>query len=111
MLVLEYASKDVDRNAWSAIDRKEPLQLIVRGNKRAALKRALPFYQEYFDARRRGIRKRSFWLKFGYYGLTMPTFWGIYNHAELAGMKIATQEKDDCLVVSFLPRPPRVPTS
>ncbi|HEX9275959.1 MAG TPA: hypothetical protein VGA51_06120 [Casimicrobiaceae bacterium] len=103
MQMIEYGSKDFDKNAWAAIDKREPLQLIVRGEKQKTLKRALVFYQDYFDARRRGIKKRSTWLKFGYYGIRAPTFWGIYNHAELARMKVSTEEREDCLIVSFHP--------
>lgn len=110
MTNIEYGSSNFDREAWAAIDRREPLTLIVRGRKRKALKRALAFYKEYYEAKRRGEKKASTWLKFGLYGLRMPTFWGIYNHAELAGMLISTEETEDCFVVSIVP-PSKVPTA
>ena len=105
MRVIEYGANDFDKSAWSTIDNKQPLQVLIRGPRRQPLKRALSYYREYVDARLRGGRKRLTWLKFGYYGFRTPTFWGIYNHAERAGMHITTEDRDDCLVVSFLPNP------
>lgn len=101
--MLEYGAKNFDKAAWEAIDRRESVQLLVKGGKRATVKRALEYYREYFDARRRGQRKRGAWWKFGWYGFRMPAFWAVYNHAELAGMRVATEERDDCLVVTFSP--------
>src|SRR6266850_7553945 len=103
MLTLEYGIKDFDKAAWAAIDRRESVQLIVKGNKRAVVKRALKHYREYFDAKRRGEAKRGLLLKFGWYGIRMPSFWGVYNHAELAGMQVATEEREDSLFVTFSP--------
>jgi len=110
-MIIEYAKNNFDREAWAAIDRREPFQLIVRGGKRKALKRALAFYQEYSEARRRREKKRSTWLKFGFYGFRMPAFWGIYNHAEIAGMSISSEEREDCFVVAFLPPSSKMATA
>ncbi len=103
MVKLDYGIKDFDKTAWSAIDRRETVQLIVRGRKREVVKRALLHYREYFDAKRRGQASRVEWIKFGWYGIRMPTFWSVYNHAEMAGMQVATEGKDDCLLVTFAP--------
>jgi hypothetical protein len=100
---LEYGAKEFDRTAWSAIDRGEIIQLLVRGEKRSAVKRALEFYQEYAYARRLGQKKPWSWWKFGWHGIRAPAFWALYNHAQLAGMRVATEDRVDCLVVTFAP--------
>ena len=108
MLTLDYGARDFDKAAWAAIDRHEEVRLVVRGEKRQSLKRALARYRDYFDAKRRGEAKLSAWLLFGWYGLRMPTFWGIYNHGELARMQVGTEETADSLVITFSPaqKPP-----
>ena len=103
-MTIEYGIADFDKEAWAAIDRREAVQLVIRGAKSNTLRTALAFYRDYFDARQKGTRRRWTWFKFGYYGIRAPAFWGIYNHAELAGMKVTTDEQGDRLVVSFKPQ-------
>ena len=103
MLSLEYGSKDFDRLAWQAIDRRDAVQLLIAGRKRSAVKRAIECYSEYVSSGRSGKRKRSLLLKFAWYVFRVPAFWGLHNHAELAGMQIRTEERDHHLVVMFLP--------
>lgn len=103
MLVIEYGAKDFEKVAWKAIDERQPVQIVVRDGKRGAVKKALDLYRQYFDGRRKGVKDRSLWFKFGYYAIRMPTFWGIYNHAELARAQVVSDEQGDSLLISFFP--------
>lgn len=103
MTTLEYGAKEFDKTAWNAIDRGESVRLLIRENKRSAVKSALEFYREYANAKHRGQRKRGAWWMFGWYGFRAPAFWALYNHAQRAGMRVSTEERVDCLVVTFSP--------
>lgn len=107
MLTLDYQDKNIDIDAFAAINRKEPFKIIVRGWKREKLKRAVSFYRAYFDTKDKGNRTLVTWLKFGYFGFAAPTFWGICNNARLSGMEVGFYETEESLVVSFAFPPPQ----
>ena len=102
MLTIDYHDSNADRAAWAAIDRRDTFRLIVRGRKRQKLKRAVVFHHAYHHPQKKGeSRNLNTWLKFSYYGFATPTFWGICNHATLAGLEISFYDTDDTLVISF----------
>lgn len=101
MFTLEYQDGELDRIASSAVDRREPFEILVRGRKAKTVKKSILLYRKYLEAKESGKRKRSSLLKFACYGIRCPVLWGIYIHAEQQGIKIGLKEDREILTLSF----------
>ena len=106
MLTVEYSVRNFDL-AWDAIDRGEPLDVIVRGWRVPILRRSMPLCAVFFGRERRsGRHTPSEILRIGLYGWFSPWLLGIYNHAIVAGMTAQWRETEGAIIVSFRPRSP-----
>lgn len=102
MLTVEYSARDFDDVAWDAIDRGEPVDVVVRGWRVPIIRRSMPLCEAFFGrARRAGRHSRSEILRLGLYGWFSPWLLGSYNHAILAGMAAHWRESDGAIIVSF----------
>lgn len=100
---IEYSDRDVFNKAWSAIDQRLPVDIIVHGWRVRFVRRAMPLCDAIFGARSRGERHtRLDLLRLGLYGWwSASTLLGIYHHAVFTGMIADWRETDGAIVVSF----------
>jgi len=107
VLTVEYGDRKFDRLAWDAIDRGEPLDVVVRGWRVPILRRSMPLCEASFGRERRsGSHTRGEKLCVALYGWFSPWLLGIYNHAIIAGMTAQWRETEGAILVSFRPRSP-----
>jgi hypothetical protein len=60
VLTVEHGDRKFDRLTWDAIDRGEPLDVVVRGWRVPILRRSMPLCEAFFGlARRSGPHRRS----------------------------------------------------
>jgi hypothetical protein len=104
VLTVQYGAHNFDDLAWRAIDRGEPLEVIVRGWRVPFVRRSMPLCEVFFGRERRSGRHRlSEILRLGLYGWFSPWLLGTYNHAILAGMAAEWREAEGAIIVSFRP--------
>jgi hypothetical protein len=106
-VTVEYGARDFDNQAWSAIDRGEAVDIVVRGWRAPIVRRSLPLCEAFFGRERSSGRHslRNI-VRLGLYGWFSPWLLGTYNHAVLAGMSAHWRETDGAIVVSFKPSTP-----
>src|SRR5262245_21225812 len=101
MLELPYGAKDFDRIAWKETNEGRRVALRVVGSKKARIHRILSLYDEYDRASRNGANRRSILWRLGWRAILTPVIVGLCNHARLAGMSVAVQDKGSTLEVKF----------
>src|SRR5690242_9026385 len=100
LLTVAYNARNFDR-AWDAVDRGEPLDVIVRGWRVRTVHRAMPLCVAFFGPDRRdGPHTAREKLRMLVYGWFSPLLFGIYNHAITAGMTAHWRQTDREVVVS-----------
>jgi hypothetical protein len=103
VLTVQDSARNLDQ-AWDAIDRGEPLDVVVRGWRLSIVRRVMPLCEAFFGRERRlGHHTRGEKLRLVLYGWFSPTLLGIYNHAIFAGMTAHWRETEGQIVVSFRP--------
>jgi hypothetical protein len=96
-----YSLRNADDVAWAAIDRSEPVDIVVEGWRVAFVKRSLPLCELFFRSGHPLRRHVRHLLAMALYGCVTPSLVGIYNHAVVAGMRATWRESGNSLIVSF----------
>jgi hypothetical protein len=87
VLTLEYSARDAYEQAWSAIDRGEAVDIVVRGWRVPILRRSRPLFEEFFGLERRSARHSAGQiLRFALYGWFTVWLLAAYNHAIFTGI-------------------------
>jgi hypothetical protein len=111
---IEYPRDDALSTAWAAIDRGEPVEMVIRSPWRVRLARkALPLCRFFFESSERPWRTLPNLLAFAVYGWPLAPLLAVYNHAVLTGMRPAWTEAEGeaegGIIVSFAPAAARGP--
>jgi hypothetical protein len=100
MLTFDYLQSSVLQEALNAVDRKVPIDIVVRGWRARFVAMAFPYFLEIETNRHVFFRRIWLLAKFVLSGAFFtPTLWGICNHAILAGMLVNSSSVSDKFVV------------
>ena len=100
MLILDYASNNIDREALAAIERGESFDIRVGGRGARLVKKALPVYEYYWGTQRKSLNRFER-LRLGVYVCLTSIIGQTYFFAHRAGMTVNCSEHSGFLILSF----------